>query len=450
MRKIQGLSVLVLCLMMVLTACSGGNTPSATNAPKENAVNKATDAPSEEPVQEAVDMGGRVIKVASWWDLKPAGNTTSEKARLAKIEEVEKKYNVKFEFVNVPFEEYMPKFTATILAGEPFADIVQMEYKAALPAILKGQLLKVSEFTTAASNINNEANWLAKGAPIAGDEYAFGTPFTGGVGIHYNRDLFKKQGLPDLQELYTSGQWNWDKFMEVAKQATKDTDNDGKIDVYGYSGWAIDLFRHLATSNGGFIVDEGSGTQGFTDPRTIEAAEFVNRMYNVENVVNVKTGNKTNWEESNTFKDGNVAMFIAAQWQLGDLTFDIGVVPVPNGPQGTPDVTYADNAANAQFIPKGIKDADLVYRVYEETFDIPATEDFPSQEWLEGMYTHEEDVIMTRDHISGTGRILLDDSFPEYPTYAFMEDFLVNNQSVTATAEKYKPLAEASIAKLGK
>lgn len=449
MSKMKLVSILLLSFMLMLSACSGGSSNKENNAaPKESAVTEP--APTEEPAAEVPDLGGRVIKVSAWWDLKPAGTTASEKARLAKIAEVEKKYNVKFEFVNVPFEEYLPKFTATVLAGEPFADIVQLEYKAALPAILKGQLLPLSDFTTSASNINNEANLIMKAPAIAGGEYAFDDPFTGGSGMHYNRDLFKKLGLPDLQELYASGQWNWDKFMEIAKLATKDTDNDGKIDVYGYSGWPTDLFRSFTAANGGFIVDEKAGTQGFTDPKTIEAAEFVNRMYNVENVVKVKTGNKTDWQETNTFKDGDVAMFMAAAWNLGGLTFDMGLVPIPNGPQGSPEVTYANNAQSSKFIPKGVKDPQLVYQIYEETFDIPNTQEFPSQEWLESIYNHEEDIFIMRDHINGTGQILLDDAYPDFPIYKFVEDIIVNNQSVTATAEKYKPEAEASIAKLGK
>ncbi|WP_337099349.1 ABC transporter substrate-binding protein [Paenibacillus sp. YIM B09110] len=451
MRKMKGFTILVLGLMLLLTACGGGNNGNneATTPPASDATNAPAVEATEAPTAEPIDMGGRVIKAAAWWDLKPAGNTASEKARLDKIAEVEKKYNVKFEFVNVPFEEYMPKFTASVLGGEPFADIVQMEYKSALPAILKGQLLKVSEFTTAANNINNEANLLWKTAPIAGEEYGFDNPGTGGVGLHYNRDLFQKLGLPDPKELYESGQWNWDKFLEVAKQATKDNDNDGKIDTYGFSGWALDVFRNFTYANGGFVVDESAKTQGFTDPKTIEAAEFVNRMYNVDKVVRIKGSNKTAWDEYNTFKDGDVAMFITAAWNLGGLTFDLGVVPMPTGPQGDPSITFADNAASGKFIPKGVKDAQLVYQVWEETFDIPQTEDFPSQEWLEGIYTHEDDILITRDHINGTGKVLLDDSFPEFPTGLFVEDIIVGNQSVTATAEKVKPLAEASIGKLG-
>lgn len=457
MRKMKGLSLLLICLMFVITACSGGG-GAQTEAPKTEPAPAAEQAGSEtpkeeepaQPAAEPVDLGGRVIKVAAWWDLTPAGNTADEKARLEKIAEVEKKYNVKIEFVNVPFEEYMNKFTTSVLAGEPFADIVQLEYKSALPAIMKGQLLPISEFTTDQNNINNEANLQMKYPAIGGGEYGFDNPISLGLGLHYNRELFKKHGLPDLQELHAKGEWNWDKFMEIAKQATKDTNNDGKTDVWGFSGWAIDAVKHFTAANGGKIVDDANGKEGLSDPKTLEAAEFVNRLYNVEKVVKVKSGNKTNWEETNTFKDGDVAMFPAAEWMLGDVTFEVGIVPIPNGPQGSPEATYANTAASAKFIAKGVEDPAIVYQIYEETFDIQSTEEYPGQDYLEGIYTNQEDIDMIREHIAGTGVITVDEAYTDYPTGAFIEDIIVNNQSVTATAEKYKQQAQAAVDKMGK
>ncbi|MGF9698007.1 ABC transporter substrate-binding protein [Paenibacillus sp. MABNR03] len=457
-RKWNVLPLMLLAVMLFVSACSGGGTTQtgtdaggATNSGNSTEVAETDkEGGAEEAAVTVPDMGGRVIKVAAWWDLKPAGETASDKARLDKIAEVEKKYNVKIEFVNVPFEEYMNKFTTTALAGEPFADIVQMEYKSALPAILKGQLLPISEFTTAENNINQEANLITKYPAIAGDYYSFDNPISIGLGLHYNRDLFKKMSLPDPQELYNKGEWDWDKFMELAKQATKDTDNDGKIDVYGFSGWPIDVLRHFTAANGGTIVDDENAKEGLSDPKTIEAAEFVKRLFNVENVVKVKTGDKTNWEESNTFKDGDVALFTAAEWQLGDITFAAGVVPIPNGPQGSKDVTYANNAASAKFIPKGVEDPKMVYQIYEETFDIPQIEEYPGQDYLESRYTDEKDIAMIREHIAGTGRILLDDAYTGYPIGDYVNDIIKDNASVTATAEKYKAQAQAAIDKLGK
>ena len=441
--------------MVALTACSNGNGGGGTepNAPadpvNESATNETGEVNGTEE-QPVVDMDGRVIRISAWWDLTPAGESVGDIERLEKIAELEEKYNVTFEFVNVPFEEYMPMFTSTMLTGEPFADIVLMETKSAWNVIQKGQLMKLDDFTTASSNLNNGADLLYKTPALGGEHYGFNTPSTGGDGLHYNRDLFKQLGLPDLQEVYESGEWNWNKFLEIAKQATRDTDNDGTPDVFGFSGWSIDILRHFTAANGGKFIDEENGTQLLSDPKTIEAAEFINRLYNVENVVKNKTGDRMEYNEFNTFKDGDVAMFPAPIWAIGDITFDIGVVPFPNGPQGSSDYTYADTSSSAYFIPTGTADAEIIYSIFEQSFDTPTQmEEFPSQEYLEGMYTHEEDIAMHREHITGTGRTFLEDAYPEYPISDFVTDIIVNNQSVTATSEKYRPEAEASIARLG-
>lgn len=451
MLKWKPLSMLLIGCMLLITACSGGgSTPAATNESVNTKQEEKSVDETTKPVEESINLDGRVIKIAAWWDLTPPGNTASEKARLAKIKELEEKYNMKIEFVNVPFDEYVNKFTTTVLAGEPFADIVKLEYKAALPAVLKGQLLPISEFTKPEHDIHNKQALVAKSPSIAGGEYAFDNPTTLSVGIHYNRDVFKKLGLPDLHDVYNKGEWTWDKLLEIAKQATKDTDNDGKIDTYGFSAWAGLMGRHLAAANGAKIVDDAAGKEGLSDPRTIEAIEFLNKLYNVENVTKIKTGNKTNWEETETFKDGNVAMFVGAEWQMRDLTFDIGVVPFPLGPQGSKEMTYANTAAAANFIPKGVKDPQIVYQIFEEMQDIPQLEEYPGQEYLESLYGHEEDIQMIREHIYGTGAIVLDDAYPEFPYNNFIEDIIKNNASVAATAEKYKQQAQASVDKLGK
>jgi len=453
MRKLKGFSFLLICFMVVLSACSGGNSNSgnATPTPSPSPVSEetATPEPSETVEEETYDLGGRVIKIAAWWDLTPAGTTQSDINRLAKIEEVEKKYNVKIEFVTVPFEEMVPNFTNSVLAGEPFADIVQLEYKAALPLINKGLILPISEFTNENHNINNEANLLTKYSPLAGDYYGFDNPVAIGAGLHYNRDLFKELNLEDPKELYERGEWTWDKFLELAKTATKDTNNDGKNDVWGFAAWSVDAYKHFAVSNGVHIVDEENLVEGLTSPGSIKTAEFLNQLYNVDKVVKVSTGDPMNWEESNTFKEGDVAMFTVAEWNLGGLNFEFGIVPIPKGPDQTTSYTYANSAAAAKFIGKGVKDPHLVYQIFEETFDIPMLEEYPGQDYLESIYSYEDDVMMLRDHIAGTGLITVDEAFPDFPTWAFVNDVVVNQISPAAAAETYKGPAAESLTKLG-
>jgi len=457
MKKLKVLSIPIMCLFLVLlAACSGGSKDdgkAATEQAKQTTTTETKDTPaadngSDEPAaveKEPINLGGRTISISAWWDLTPSGDSASGKALLEQKEAVEKKYNVKINYINEPYDNYLQKFTAGVIAGTPFADISMLELKAALPAALNDQLYTIGEFTTSDDDINNEGKLMTKMTKIANEEYAFTMPNNTGYGLLYNRDVFKELGLPDLQQLYNNGEWNWDKFIEVAKLATKDTNNDGKLDHWGFSGWAAEAGRHFAASNGAKIADDQTGKEGLSDPKTIQALEFLNRLYNVENVVKIKSGKKTEWTERDTFKDGDVAMFVAADWMLGDLPFDFGIVPMPQGPSGTKQFTYADNAAAGYVIPKGVKDPANVYRIFEELQNIPPLEDYPSQNYLESLYKHEEDISMLKAHIVGTGLTELDEAYPEFPYGEVVDDIIVNNVSVTAAVEKQKQKAQAAM-----
>ncbi|XID90293.1 ABC transporter substrate-binding protein [Paenibacillaceae bacterium WGS1546] len=452
MRKMKVLTFCVLVMMLVVTACSGGsggNDGTASSAPPAESETPATQEPTPEETPQPIDLGGRTIRIAAWWDDKPKGETAGEIARLEKMAELEQAYNFTFEFINIPFEEYMDKFTTTVLAGEPFADITIMEFKRAIVPVKSGQVLPLSDFTTPESDINNEQKLAVKLPALGGGEYAFNSPSVSVVGMHYNRDLFKRLGLRDPQELYNNGEWTWDKFLELAKEATRDTDNDGKIDTFGYSGWPADMARHFGAANGVAFVDDATLTDMAGDPKMIETLEFVNRVVNVENVIKVKTGNKMDWNETNTFKDGDVALSIQYDWNIGDLTFEVGVVPIPQGPQSDGSHTYANTAINGWFIPKGVKDPHIVYRIFEEMRDVPPTEEYVGQDWLESRYKTEADIEMALEHINGTGKISIEEGVPDYPFYAIMDDIIINNQSVTATVEKYKQQGAEALSKLG-
>ncbi len=447
MKKVRVYSFLLFAMMLIVTACAGGNNNDGGN--NGAAVNTSADNVTEEQEEATpkIDLGGRTIKVAAWYDQKPAGNTAGEKARLDKLAELEKKYNLKFEFVSVPFAEYMDKFTTTMLAGEPFADIVLMELKRSLPVIKQDFVMPISEFTSATDDINNEQRLLMKLPAIGGTEYSFFYPEVSIVGMYYNRDLVKKLGVQDPQELYSAGQWNWDKFLELAKAATRDTDNDGKFDTFGYSGWAADAARHLGVTNNALFVYEDL-TLGLSDPKYVETMEFVNRLFNVESVVRVKTGNKMDWGETNTFRDGDVLMSINHDWNMGGLPFEVGIVPNPAGPNFDGVHTYANTAQAGWFIPKGIKDAGLIYSIWEESFDVPPTEEYFGQEKLEGLFTNQVDIDMALQHLNGTGRLELSENIPDIPFFPVMDGIFIDNQSVTATIETHQAKAESAVANM--
>jgi len=162
----------------------------------------------------------------------------------------------------------------------------------------------------------------------------------------------------------------------------------------------------------------------------------------------VKTGNKIDWNETSTFKDGDVAMSIMYDWNIGDLTFEAGVVPIPLGNSGNKEHTYANTALNGWFIPKGVKDPQIVYQIFEEMKDVPPTEEYLGQDWLESRYKTEADIQMAIEHINGTGMISIEEGVPDYPFYAIMDEIIIQNLSVTATVEKNKAAAQAALDKL--
>lgn len=456
MKGMKTLLIVVLAVVLITSGCTSGqdstnkrdnnlnngNHVEQNNLSNEEGGEGAVQTPQEEPVP---DLGGRVIRIAAWWDLTPEGVTASEKARLEKIEEVEEKYNITIEFVSIPFDQYMDTFTASVLAGEPFADIVQLEYKRAIAPVLNGQLLKLAEYTTPESDVNNEQKRVYKLPPLAGEEYSFDTPTLKAVGIHYNRDLFRRLGLPDLHQLYHEGNWNWETFLDIARQATRDTNNDGAVDTWGFSGWTGNVIPIFIAANGGQIVNDAEWVETLSDPRTIEAMEFVQRLYNEENVVKVKSGLKTDYNEFHTWQDGDVAMFIGYEWMLGNEDFEVGVVPIPLGPQGTPEYTYADMALSGRFIPVGTEDPAIVYKIFEELEDVPMFEEYVGQEYMESRYKTQEDIDMVREHIYGTGRVDVHEGYPDFPMGTIIEEIIVQNLSVTSTVEKYRQQAQAAI-----
>ena len=93
--------------------------------------------------------------------------------------------------------------------------------------------------------------------------------------------MVNELGLEDPQALFNKGQWTWDKFAEYCKAGTRDTDNDGTTDIYGFGGVFPYLINGPVMNNGGGIAV--SKTEGLSSKPVVEAFEFINRLYNVDN-----------------------------------------------------------------------------------------------------------------------------------------------------------------------
>lgn len=97
--------------------------------------------------------------------------------------------------------------------------------------------------------------------------------------IWYRTDVFEENGftIPTTQK----------EMMEIAKALTKDTDNDGQIDVYGYvvplnrQMNALQTFFQLFYASGGYVNDPVSGEYVFDDHHNlaVDTLEYLIELY---------------------------------------------------------------------------------------------------------------------------------------------------------------------------
>lgn len=90
----------------------------------------------------------------------------------------------------------------------------------------------------------------------------------------YNKKLFRDNGLEDPWELYKSGEWNWEKFMEMANSAT-DTKNGVAFTSIG------DIWTWLNVNCINIIEKEGDSTfkERTTEKDVIEAVKEYQELY---------------------------------------------------------------------------------------------------------------------------------------------------------------------------
>lgn len=482
MRKMNKVFAIIMVVIFALNISGCAKkaaevTPVAdTVATTEAAVAQDTTATTtEEPAAladprdkyEAFDLGGRTIKVSAWWEVvahdamaepDPATALPETIAKYENLKRVEQKYNCKIEFVNTPWDQLSAQLTTSVMAGQPYADVVYLPAQFSITAVANDLLLPLSEVTSPNSDVYTDKVAVQMPGKMLGQEVginAVGVPVNG-VLMGYNKTMMKELGLQDPQELYKADpkSWTWDKFLEYAKAATKDTNADGVMDTYGVSGFVNNIVQNLVIANGGTMFDDVNKVQTLDDPKTMEAFEFSNKIYNVDKVVKIAQGDLWNWDANfNGYKDGTSLMFPAYSWMLGDakttLAFDYGVVPFPVGPQGTPDATYG-SSYDMFSIPKGTQDPQKVYQVLEELLwffgaDAQTIRDDSTYEWLGTLLQTQEDIDMFVETSRNTGKLDLSGVVPNYPLGTIVGDFVTGGKTVAQTVEANKQVAQDAI-----
>ncbi len=394
-KKIIALLLCVSMLLFTLTACGGNDakdtggdgkiTPTKA-AQKEDT--EATSAPAPEPADlyEAFDFGGRTIKVGLWWDYfytsdhtdisadPNVSNTETAQMKLDNVRRIEEKYNCKIQFINFGWDGIRSSITTSITAGTPECDIYLTDLQFGIPAVQNGLAQDLTKIAPAYSDLFGEQK-IVKPLEGLGGTYFFTEQGVTqhGIFLGYNGTMINDLGLEDPQTLYKEGKWTWDKFAELAKAGTRDTDADGTTDIYGFGGIFSDLINGLVMNNGGDIA--ATRTEGLSSPAVRESFEFIDRLYNKD--FSARPWNGDDWNDNLlAWSDGKVMFWTAQAWSLdqekkaaiaegAELPFEYHVVPYPTGPSGDGAI-YSPVAGNWYIIPVGVEEPGKVLQVFEE------------------------------------------------------------------------------------
>ncbi|MBS4201955.1 extracellular solute-binding protein [Bacillus sp. FJAT-49732] len=350
--------LLMLIFVLLLSACSGGKETggNASDPVKED----DPPAKEEEPVEEeeTYDLGGRVIRIVNHWDMTPQEGTETGDMAVARWHDIEEKYNVKIEWTVVPWEEKINQLTASILAQEPMGDIIGIDSNQTAQLVQQDYLYALDDLMDVSETKMNQA--MKDLGIFNGKLYLFRNEVNESGGMFYNKTMFEQAGLPDPYELQEKGEWTWDAMLDAAKKLTTGSN-------FGMSGDPNLLAEYSIATNDAKILDTDSGEIVMDSPNAMEGLEFMASLINEHKVVKPNEG--STWDDPRQyFSEGLVGMTQGWVWEAEgrlEAPFDWGYVFWPKGPKASDYSTIVSNTGG-MVIPKGVKDPEVVYKIWED------------------------------------------------------------------------------------
>jgi len=389
MKKIVTLLILVLLMSFVVGCNREDDTTEETTTPVTTPTTEVATPEEQEPEEEQEpplfeprDLG-REIRVACWWQyMSPTGEDPPDPAvvdnyviyRMRHDNQVmlEETFNVTFTNIITPVGYILPNLTSSVLAGDPFAELVMTPRDGMIAAITGELVQNAASFASPTSDLMTNQRFVEQRVSLFGNLYGFGRADLRrhGLGLGVNLDLINAIGAPNPVDLWNNGQWDWDAMRNIMALGTLDTTGDGSIDQFGLSGDMGSIIRSLIAVNNGVIVCEETLQFAMEDSRTLEALEFLGEIfangwwyYDSYGANPMGDWNRNSW----IHREGRSVLFPIQSWQADEqpMEFNYTIVPFPAGPNGGRYHTI-DGFYQAITIPVGIQNPEDIFMIYEE------------------------------------------------------------------------------------
>ena len=334
-------------------------------------------------LEDSYDFGGETVTIVEFW----AGSAFQSGAGAAHLAAIEEKYNcvIQFGWPGGNANSFVQNVATYVMEGNPnvifegqnqwiyyaaaeglllpLTDILDQEYYDSLPAGIGAVMPLHNKFYGEVYGF--ESGWM--GGP---DKF-----FQETQAVYWNKELFEREGLPDLYELYESGQWTWDAFKEIAIKATADTNGDGSIDQWGFTsrGTMTDpgTIEYFVYMNGGTPVRFQDGRLLFTmnEPAAIEALEFAREL--VDLGVYLDYGIWGPWQQGQIAMNINIPSELYGTHEnhfINQVNFEFGYVPLPKGPRAT-DHIAVNRLTAFGVLPLTAKNPKALIALYHDLFE---------------------------------------------------------------------------------
>jgi len=152
--------------------------------------------------------------------------------------------------------------------------------------------------------------------------------------VYYNKDIFVKYGVPCPNKY-----WSFNDLLLLAQKLTKDTDGDGKTDLWGIS-FEEDLLFYLPylMSEGGGVLSDDLKTSIIDTPESKKGLQFYSDLRNKYNVA-PKKSQSASATMAQLFLQGKLAMQVSGRWLVPkyrqDANFKWNVINFPIGDAGS-------------------------------------------------------------------------------------------------------------------
>ena len=419
-------TALLIVAAMIFAACGGGGSAEPTTTAPAAGATTTTTAPTattqpggdlpppEAAAPEFPDMGGRVMRISSG-----ANSNFGFMGRLTDTSEffvpdpeggdyarlrlqydnrvrVEEAFNIVIEPVAMGGGTAFDVMTVAFLAGEIYADAMNMSTGPAIRSMLAGYIypldvlaarlpveldLFTTQYTAWPCLVVDGHTW----------NMARPLPSMNNAGIFVNLDIIEAFGAPNPVELFYAGEWTWDAMRQIMEMTTADTTGDGNIDTWGASGSLNGAIRHLMIANDAVTLDVSTLELGHTTPEAMAALQFVydifaNGWWMAGDWAH-ETPSRGMAANDLSFGRGLSALGIGTtpgniNNQLQDgFNANLSWVPFPAGPNNTSGYTSESGGRGGAGVLVGVEDPHYVLWILDELFA------WPGELWYEMEFT---------------------------------------------------------------